>query len=347
MNWLKKQETHQLYAPTRRIKTVKTTVLKNPLSQIGVDLADMQNYESQGFKYLLCGIDLFSKFAVVVPLKNKTQASVNAGLKKLIKGFGGKIKSMRSDNGSEFISKSFRDILSQNNIKQVLSLPSKPWSNGQIEKFNHIIKTMIFKAMVATGNRKWNLFLPSLVSNYNNSWQETINMTPNEARKGKHNSEIESDIKRKRKVKQDSIKFKLGDKVRVKLHKKSKDGSRWSKKVYEISQVNKPTASTVQAPTYKIKGDSSIYYNNDLQKIIEVQNETDRPEFYTVSKIVEPKVQNGIQGYVIKWKGYNKTSDNTFEPRKNLLEDIPKMVRQYEKKHNIEWYDSGFKWNES
>ena len=38
----------------------------------GVDLADMQSLskKSKGIKYLLCIIDLFSKYAFVVPLKD-------------------------------------------------------------------------------------------------------------------------------------------------------------------------------------------------------------------------------------------------------------------------------------
>ena len=45
------------------------------------DLADMQSLSkyNKGIKYLLCAIDLFSKYAWVVPLKNKRRITmVNA-----------------------------------------------------------------------------------------------------------------------------------------------------------------------------------------------------------------------------------------------------------------------------
>ena len=44
----------------------------------GVDLADMQslNKYNKGIKYLLCAIDLFSKYAWVVPLKDKKGTSI-------------------------------------------------------------------------------------------------------------------------------------------------------------------------------------------------------------------------------------------------------------------------------
>ena len=39
----------------------------------GVDLADMQSLSkyNKGIKYLLCIIDFFSKYAWVIPIKNK------------------------------------------------------------------------------------------------------------------------------------------------------------------------------------------------------------------------------------------------------------------------------------
>ena len=54
----------------------------------GVDLADMQSLSkyNKGIKYLLCAIDLFSKYAWVVPLKDKRGISiVNAFQKRISK----------------------------------------------------------------------------------------------------------------------------------------------------------------------------------------------------------------------------------------------------------------------
>ena len=55
----------------------------------GVDLADMQSLSkyNKGIKYLLCAIDLFSKYAWVVPLKDKRGITiVNAFQKVVSKG---------------------------------------------------------------------------------------------------------------------------------------------------------------------------------------------------------------------------------------------------------------------
>ena len=53
----------------------------------GVDLADMQSLSrrNKGIKYLLCAIDLYSKYAFVIPLKDKKGISIVNTFDKIIK----------------------------------------------------------------------------------------------------------------------------------------------------------------------------------------------------------------------------------------------------------------------
>ena len=52
----------------------------------GVDLADMQSLSkyNKGIKYLLCAIDLFSKYAWVVPIKDEKGVSIVDTFQKII-----------------------------------------------------------------------------------------------------------------------------------------------------------------------------------------------------------------------------------------------------------------------
>ena len=77
----------------------------------GVDLADMQSLsrKSNGIKYLLCAIDLFSKYAFVVPLKDKKGISNVNGFDKIIKQSNRKPNKIRVDQGSEFSNNSFKN----------------------------------------------------------------------------------------------------------------------------------------------------------------------------------------------------------------------------------------------
>ena len=52
-------------------------------------------------------------------------------------------------------------------------------------------------------------------------------------------------------------------------------------------------------------------------------------------------IKNNEAHYEVAWKGYRKKSDNTIEPRDQLLKDIPKMVRSFEKQKNVKFYKNG------
>ena len=70
----------------------------------GVDLAEMQSLSRKNkvIKYLLCAIDLFSKYAFVIPLKDKKGISIVNAFNKIIKQSGRKPNKIWVDQGSEF-----------------------------------------------------------------------------------------------------------------------------------------------------------------------------------------------------------------------------------------------------
>ena len=71
------QLTNQLHKPiTRKLK--KEKFIDHLKTIWGVDLADMQSLSkyNNGIKYLLCAIDLFGKYAWVIPIKDKKGTSI-------------------------------------------------------------------------------------------------------------------------------------------------------------------------------------------------------------------------------------------------------------------------------
>ena len=75
----------------------------------GVDLADMQSLsrKNKGIKYLLCAIDLFSKYAFVIPLKDKKGLSIVNAFNKIIKQSNRKPNKIWVDQGGEFYNNVF------------------------------------------------------------------------------------------------------------------------------------------------------------------------------------------------------------------------------------------------
>ena len=83
-----------------------------------VDLADIQSLRkyNKGIKYLLSAIDIFSKYAWILPLKDKKGTSIVNAFQKIISE-GGKSNKIQVDQGGEFYNNYFKTFLKINNIE--------------------------------------------------------------------------------------------------------------------------------------------------------------------------------------------------------------------------------------
>ena len=84
----------------------------------GADIADMQLLSrcNKGFRFLLRVIDIFSKYAWVVPLKDKKGVSIVAVFQSILKQSNRKPNKIWVCKGSEFYNTSFKKWLQDNNI---------------------------------------------------------------------------------------------------------------------------------------------------------------------------------------------------------------------------------------
>ena len=76
----------------------------------GADLADIQllNKYNKGIRFLLCVIDIFSKYAWVVPLKDKKGVNIFKAFQGILKQSNRKPSKIWVDKGSEFYNASFK-----------------------------------------------------------------------------------------------------------------------------------------------------------------------------------------------------------------------------------------------
>ena len=63
---------------------------------------------NKGFRFLLCVIDIFSKYAWVVPLKDKKGVSIVDAFQKILDDSNRKPNKTWFDKGSEFYNSSFK-----------------------------------------------------------------------------------------------------------------------------------------------------------------------------------------------------------------------------------------------
>ena len=85
----------------------------------GADLAEIQLISkfNKGFRFLLCVIDIFSKYTWVVSLKDKRGISLVNAFQKMLHDSNRKPNKIWVYKGSEFYNSSFKKILKDNGIE--------------------------------------------------------------------------------------------------------------------------------------------------------------------------------------------------------------------------------------
>ena len=119
----------------------------------GADLADMPllSKYKKGIRFLLCVIDIFSKYAWVVPLKNKKGVSIATAFQSILKQSNRKPNKIWVDKDSEFYNASFKKWLQDNDI--VMYSTNNEGKSVVAERFIRTLKSKIYKYMTSISKK--------------------------------------------------------------------------------------------------------------------------------------------------------------------------------------------------
>ena len=111
-NWLLDQDTYN------KKKFKRNKIIVNGIDDTWqADLVDLSNLSevNDDYKWLLTVIDVFSKFAWAIPLKNKQSNSVVEGFQKILQS-GRYPNKLQTDQGNEFLNKNLKKLLKNVNM---------------------------------------------------------------------------------------------------------------------------------------------------------------------------------------------------------------------------------------
>ena len=109
-----------------------------------VDLGKLAFY-NKGFKYLLTCIDVLSRYAWVVPLKDKTGKTLKEAFHVMFKT-GRQPISLQTDKGTEFTNRIFQKFLNEHDVH--FTTYNEETKANIVERFNRILKTKMWKYLV-------------------------------------------------------------------------------------------------------------------------------------------------------------------------------------------------------
>ena len=253
----------------------------------GADLADMHllSKYNKGIRFLLCFIDIISKYAWVVPLKDKKGKSIVTAFQSILKRSNRKPNKIWVDKGSEFYNASFKKWLQYNDI--VMYSTNNEGKSVVAERFIRTLKSKIYKHMTSISKNVYINKLNDIVDEYNNTYHTTIKMKPINV---KDNTYINTN----KEINNKDPKFKVGDRVRISKYKNifAKGYTpNWSEEVFVIKKVKNTVSWTYVINDLNGEEIIGTFYEKELQK-------TNQEEF-RIKKVIRRK---GDKIYV-KWKG--------------------------------------------
>ena len=183
------------------------------------------------FRCLLCVIDIYSKYAWVVPLNDKKGVSIVNAFQSILKKSYRNPNKIRVDKGSEFSNRSIKSWLEKNDTEMYST--HNEGKSVVAERFIRTIKNKIYKHVTSTSKNVYIDKLDDIVHKYNNKKHRTIKMKPIDV---KDNTYIDFD----KEVNDNDPKFKVGDDVRISKYKNifAKGYTpNWSEEVFLIKKI--------------------------------------------------------------------------------------------------------------
>lgn len=272
------------------------------------DLIDIQKHSrmNDGFRFILTVIDVFTKFAFAIPIKDKSSKSVSVAFASLFKRYHP--QNIQTDEGKEFINKEVQSIFKTNRCHWF------PAKNEQIkcavvERFQRTLMTRVQKYITA-GNPKFIDKLDDFISAYNNSFHRSIKMTPIEACSASTQQVFlnlygfDDERALLRNVKKKPI-LRIDDSVRIGEQKnrfKKGYAQNFTDQVYTVSHAIQGT----KTPVYSLRDEKGQaikgnFYGNELQKI-------SNPHTYRIN-ILDEKGRGRNKRYFVRYINFPESSN--------------------------------------
>ncbi|VDH94525.1 Hypothetical predicted protein [Mytilus galloprovincialis] len=155
-----------------------------PMDRVALDVMGPFPKSKNGNRFILVIGDHFTRWMEAYPLPNQYSHIVAEKLvNEFVSRFGIPLE-IHTDQGTNFQSNLFQELCRLLDIHKTKSTPFHPSSNGLIEKFNQTLGKMI-KSYVDENKRKWDFYIPILMSAYRSTVHPSTGFSPNKLMLGR------------------------------------------------------------------------------------------------------------------------------------------------------------------
>lgn len=285
----------ELHAPARRNFPRRRVIVRGFDDLWQADIVEMHPYSrfNNGHRYILTIIDVLSKYAWAVPLKNKSGSDTAKAIAEIIRDSKRRPKNLQTDMGKEFYNTDVQRLVKKYNINHYSTYSVLKAS--VVERFNRTLKNNMWKMFTLNGNYKWIDALPRLIIEYNTCKHRTIGMRPVDVTPAiaeRLLTTVYNTIKIA-----GPAKFKVGDAVRVSKYKTIFEKGytpNWTTEVFKIMKVQHTNPVTYLLMDYREKPIAGAFYEHELHRAT-------YPDVYLVEKVLRRKDDK----VYVKWLGFD------------------------------------------
>ena len=226
----------------------------------GADLADMQLISKfhKGIRFLLYVIDIYSKYAWVIPLKDKKGITITSAFQKILKESNRKSNKIWVDEDSEFYIRSMKSWLEENDI-EMCSTPNEGKS-VVAKRFIRTLNNKVYKYMTSISKNVYIDKLNDIVNKYDNTYHSTIKMKSVDVKSSTY-------IDSSKEINNKHPKFKIGNIIRISKYKNIFAKGyipNWSEEVFVIKKVKNTVLWTYVISDLKGKEIVGTFYEKEL-----------------------------------------------------------------------------------
>lgn len=178
-DWCKKCKTcFAANGPHRTTRSrMKQYNVGSPFERIAIDVAGPFPESDRGNKYAMVVMDYFSKWPEVYAIPNQEASTISDMLiENWICRFGVPLE-IHTDQGRNFESRLFQEIMNRLGIVKTRTTPLHPQSDGMVERFNRTFERHLAK-VVSAHQQDWDQHLPLFLLAYRSAVHETTGQAP-------------------------------------------------------------------------------------------------------------------------------------------------------------------------
>ena len=308
--WLQEQATYTLHKPIRRKFSRSRTQVEGIDHQWQADLADVSHLATynRGYKYLFCVIDVFSKFAWVVPLTSKSSSELVRALKVVLKQSGRHPLRWQTDKGTEFLNQAFQKELKKRDI-HFFTTENPETKASIVERFQRTLKERMWKYFTHQHTLKYIDVLPHLVQSYNQSYHRSIGRAHQEVTVFERLFGTSPSVP----VPKKGGVLAAGDWVRIGKTKRTFDKGylpNWTTELFRVTERVRGR----DPPVYKLKDMNGevlkgTFYLPELQRVTKKEDDV-----YEIESILDRRTRKvgkrRVKEVKVHWKGYPSSFDS-------------------------------------